>query len=102
MHCRHELRPEARRRGRAAADPADRPPTPASCFIGRVRSPWTERANCPKNMRAARETRPPATMEIDLPIRPGLPVWTVQPRVLLTWLDRARRGPDRAEAAPRG
>ena len=39
-----------------AQDPALLPGDAHVVFIGRVRSPWVGRADCPKNMAAARET----------------------------------------------
>lgn len=60
-------------------------------FIGRVRTPWS-RDDCPKNIRAARETGRGATVEIDAPYRPGLLGLTVgQPVMLLYWMHRGRR-----------
>lgn len=72
---------------------------PAGCagdaglvFIGRIRSPWTERAFCPKNLREARERGQMASVEIDEPWRPGLAgLEAGQTIVVLYWMDRARR-----------
>lgn len=64
----------------------------ALVFIGRVRSPWTSRDDCPKNMAAARETGRPASVEIDAAFRRGLAGLDRFSHVaLLTWLDRAPR-----------
>ncbi len=41
-------------------------------FIGRIHSPWKSRADCPKNMAAARERGLTATVEIGEAFRPGL------------------------------
>jgi tRNA (adenine37-N6)-methyltransferase len=41
-------------------------------FIGRVESPWTERADCPKNMAAARQAGQPARLLVEEVYRPGL------------------------------
>lgn len=61
-------------------------------FIGRVRSPWTSRENCPKNMTAAREAGQPATVEIAAPFRDGLIGLDATSHViLLSWFDRAQR-----------
>ncbi|WP_062112452.1 tRNA (N6-threonylcarbamoyladenosine(37)-N6)-methyltransferase TrmO [Aureimonas sp. AU40] len=74
-------------------------------FIGRIRSPWTERRDCPKNMRAARETGQSASVEIDLAFRPALERLEPESHVhLLTWLHQSRRDlalqmPRHAEAA---
>jgi tRNA-Thr(GGU) m(6)t(6)A37 methyltransferase TsaA len=58
-------------------------------FIGRIRTPWTERKDCPKN---ARESDTVCTIEVD-------PRWaealkdlaTCSHVVVLYWMDRARR-----------
>lgn len=62
-------------------------------FIGRIRSGWTTRMDCPKNLRAARERGgPPASVHVDPPYRPGLAgLETASHVILLTWLDRAQR-----------
>lgn len=61
-------------------------------FIGRVRSPWTSRENCPKNMAAARETGQPASIEIGGAFRPGLlGLDRYSHIVVLSWFDRAQR-----------
>ena len=88
-------------------DPAALPGEASVVFIGRVRSPWTDRSECPKNMAAARETGRPASVEIDAAYRPGLAgLEEVSHLCLFTWLDRAPRDlivqrPRHAEA-PRG
>lgn len=69
-------------------------------FIGRIRSPWTERSTCPKNIGAARERDQPATVEIDAAFRPALLGLASGSYVhLLTWLDQATR--DLALQVPR-
>jgi tRNA-Thr(GGU) m(6)t(6)A37 methyltransferase TsaA len=88
-------------------DPGTLAPDAGLVFIGRVRSPWTDRAECPKNMAAARETARPASIEIDQPYRPGLGgLETVSHLVVLTWLDQAARNlivqKPRHAASPRG
>jgi tRNA-Thr(GGU) m(6)t(6)A37 methyltransferase TsaA len=61
-------------------------------FIGRIRSPWKNRDECPKNMAAARERGQPATLEIDPPFRLGLQGLEAYSHVaILSWLDRAPR-----------
>lgn len=61
-------------------------------FIGRVNSPWRDKAECPKNMAAARASGQPATVEIDLAYRAGLAgLERFSHIALLTWLDRSRR-----------
>lgn len=73
-------------------DPAHMPADGHVVFIGRLRSPWTTRAECPKNMAAARATGKGATLEIDLPFRAGLEgLAGTSHIVMLTWLDHAPR-----------
>ncbi|TPL03473.1 MULTISPECIES: tRNA (N6-threonylcarbamoyladenosine(37)-N6)-methyltransferase TrmO [unclassified Mesorhizobium] len=75
-----------------AADPAQLPPDDHVVFIGRIVSPWTSREDCPKNMRAARETGRPATILIDQPYRPGLQnLERASHVVILSWLHHAPR-----------
>jgi tRNA-Thr(GGU) m(6)t(6)A37 methyltransferase TsaA len=88
-------------------DPAEIARDAALVFIGRVRSPWTSRQACPKNMVAARERGMPATVEIDAAWRSGLAgLERVSHVVILTWLDRAPRNlivqMPRHAAQPRG
>jgi tRNA-Thr(GGU) m(6)t(6)A37 methyltransferase TsaA len=88
-------------------DPAGMPADAGMVFIGRVRSPWSDRAECPKNMAAARETGRAASLVIDAPYRAGLAgLERVSHLAVLTWLDRAPRNlivqkPRHAEV-PRG
>lgn len=73
-------------------DPARMPGDAHVVFIGRVRSPWRNSEDCPKNMRAARELGGGATVEIDSRYRAGLQ--GIEPGghvILLTWLDRSER-----------
>lgn len=73
-------------------DPASAPADGQVVFIGRIRSPWKTRGECPKNMAAARERGQPAMLEIDPPYRPGLQGLEAYSHVaILTWLDRAPR-----------
>lgn len=61
-------------------------------FIGRIRSPWTSKDDCPKNVAEARERGGPASVEIDAAYREGLKgLERASHVVLLTWLDRAPR-----------
>ena len=58
-------------------------------FIGRIRTPWTTRDDCPKN---ARESEAVCTIELDprwLDALKGLE--TCSHLVVLYWMDRARR-----------
>lgn len=58
-------------------------------FIGRIRTPWTERKDCPKN---ARESDAVCTVEVDARFAEGLKdVETCSHLVLLYWMDRAPR-----------
>ena len=73
-------------------DPAGMPGDGHIVFIGRIRSPWTRREDCPKNMGAAREKGGGATVEIDAPYRPGLEgLGRASHVVVLTWLQHAPR-----------
>ena len=77
---------------RMAQDPALLPGNAHVVFIGRVRSPWLERADCPKNMAAAREKGGGASVEIEAPYRTGLQGLERFSHVaVLTGLDRSRR-----------
>src|SRR5690606_37019444 len=84
----------ARREGEIALefDPADLAADGHVVFIGRVRSPWSEREQCPRNMAVARAARRPAAIEVDPAYRRGLEgLSRFSHAVLLTWLDRASR-----------
>lgn len=73
-------------------DPGALPGDGHVVFIGRIRSPWTERDSCPKNMNQAREAGKPASVEIDPAYRRGLKgLERFSHVVILSWLDRARR-----------
>ena len=73
-------------------------------FIGRIRTPWTQRKDCPKNARASRESGVICTIEVDPRWEQALPgVETCSHLIVLYWMDRARRDlvvqvPRRAEA----
>lgn len=88
-------------------DPGAAPPDAGVIFIGRIRSAWTDRDDCPKNMAAARERNAPATILVDEPYRRGLDgLGGFSHVIVLTWLDRAPRNliiqQPRHAAAPRG
>jgi tRNA-Thr(GGU) m(6)t(6)A37 methyltransferase TsaA len=73
-------------------DPAHMPHEAGIVFIGRIRSPWKTRAECPKNMGAARATGSAATIEIGAPYRPGLAgLEGYSHIILLSWFDNASR-----------
>jgi tRNA-Thr(GGU) m(6)t(6)A37 methyltransferase TsaA len=58
-------------------------------FIGRIRTPWHNREQCPKN---ARESDAVCTVELDPRWAPGLKgLETVTHVLLLYWMDRTRR-----------
>ena len=77
---------------RLPRDPAEMQADAHLVFIGRVRSPWTTREDCPKNMAAAREKGGGATVEIDPRFRLGLDgIEAFSHVALLTWLDRSPR-----------
>lgn len=73
-------------------DPGALTPDAGIVFIGRICSPWTGRAACPKNMAAARATGQPASVALDPRYRDGLlGLERFSHVAVLTWLDRARR-----------
>jgi tRNA-Thr(GGU) m(6)t(6)A37 methyltransferase TsaA len=75
-----------------AADPAQLRPDGHVVFIGRIVSPWASRKDCPKNMRAARESGRTATILIGEPYRPGLQnLERASHIVILSWLHHAPR-----------
>jgi tRNA-Thr(GGU) m(6)t(6)A37 methyltransferase TsaA len=75
-----------------AADPAGLRPDGHIVFIGRIVSPWISREDCPKNMRAARESGRTAEVLIDQPYRPGLQnLERTSHVVILSWLHHAPR-----------
>jgi len=58
-------------------------------FIGRIRTPWTRREDCPKN---ARESDAVCTIEIDARWADALTdVETCSHLLVLYWMDQARR-----------
>lgn len=62
------------------------------CFIGRIRSPWTDRAGCPRNLTRAREAGGGGSVLVDPPFRPGLSGLAAgQAIILLYWMHQARR-----------
>lgn len=73
-------------------DPAEATGDAHVVFIGTIRSPWSQRESCPKNMREARERNAPATVEVDAAYRPGLDgLERASHVVLLSWLGFAPR-----------
>jgi tRNA-Thr(GGU) m(6)t(6)A37 methyltransferase TsaA len=66
-------------------------------FIGRIRTPWTRREQCPKN---ARESDAACTIEVDPRFAAGLlGVESCSHLLVLYWMDRSRR--DLVLQAPR-
>ncbi len=66
-------------------------------FIGRIRTPWTRRAQCPKN---ARESDAVCTIEVDPRFAPGLQgIESCSHLLVLYWMDKSRR--DLVLQAPR-
>ena len=61
-------------------------------FIGKIRSPWKSRNECPKNMVAARKLGQAATVEIDEVFRAGLKgLHKFTHAIVLYWMNEARR-----------
>ena len=61
-------------------------------FIGRIRSPWNRREECPKNIGKARETGRGASIELAPAFAPALAGLKVgQAIVVMYWMDHARR-----------
>ncbi len=85
----HEIRP-----GEvvSAIDPAEAAADARLVFIGRIRSPWRDLADCPKNLREARAWGEGAAIVIEEAWRRGLE--DLEPGthlIVLYWMDRARR-----------
>src|SRR5262249_10520029 len=58
-------------------------------FIGRIRTPWTRREDCPKN---ARESDAVCTIEVDERFAEALAgIETCSHLLVLYWMDKARR-----------
>jgi tRNA-Thr(GGU) m(6)t(6)A37 methyltransferase TsaA len=73
-------------------DPSAMPKDAGLVFIGKVSSPWTQRENCPKNMRAARETGRNAKVLVAPSYRPGLRgLERTSHVIVLTWLHHSPR-----------
>jgi len=82
---------------RLTRDPAEMTPDAGVVFIGRVVTPWTNRDDCPKNLRQARERAAESggarfALEIDAPYRAGLQgLEAGQAVIALYWMHKARR-----------
>ena|SRR5690348_13672793 len=69
-------------------------------FIGRIRTPWTERKDCPKN---PRESDALCTIDLDPRYAAGLKdVETCSHLIVLYWMDRAARNLVLQKPAPYG
>jgi len=67
-------------------------PDAAVAFIGRIRSPWRTRDDCPKNLRQARERGGHAVIELDPRFWQGLEgLASGSPVIVLYWMDGSRR-----------
>lgn len=77
---------------RAEIDPAALPPDANVTFIGRIRSPWKTRAECPRNIAEARERAMPGSLELAPAWRPGLTGLSPGDAiVVLYWMNQAPR-----------
>lgn len=78
---------------RSLQDPATEPGDAHIVFIGRIKSPWKLRKQCPKNMYQAREKSPEnCCLEIDKSWRPGLTGLVAGDYIhILYWMHQARR-----------
>ena len=79
------------REGEVSA-PLPEQPDASLYFIGRIRTPWKERKDCPKNARESREGGVVCTIELDPRWAPALKdIETCTHLVVLYWMDRSRR-----------
>jgi tRNA (adenine37-N6)-methyltransferase len=77
---------------RLAFDPTTIEQDAGIVFIGRIRSPWQSRAECPKNLAQARERGGGGSVEIAEPYRRGLlGLSRASHVVLISWLGQASR-----------
>ncbi|MBL8581370.1 MAG: tRNA (N6-threonylcarbamoyladenosine(37)-N6)-methyltransferase TrmO [Rhizobiaceae bacterium] len=73
-------------------DPASADGDARIVFIGRIRSPWKSRDDCPKNMAAAHDAGGGGTVEINTPYRAGLiGLVGTSHLILLSWLQHSPR-----------
>ncbi|ADZ69731.1 tRNA (N6-threonylcarbamoyladenosine(37)-N6)-methyltransferase TrmO [Polymorphum gilvum] len=70
-------------------DPGKQPPDAGLVFIGRIRTPWTDRHACPRN---GRDSQDICRIEIDPPYAQGLQsIETCSHLFVLYWMHEARR-----------
>ena len=73
-------------------DPSETADDASVIFIGKIRSSWKTRAECPKNMAQARERGRAAAIEIDKACRPGLDgLKKFSHAIVIYWMQEARR-----------
>lgn len=73
-------------------EPLEPPMDGSVRFVGRIRTPWRTRADCPHNVQRAREIGGHAVVEIDEAFRPGLDgLGGFSHVILLYWMDEAER-----------
>lgn len=73
-------------------DPAETASDASIVFIGRIRSSWQKRDECPRNMVIARERGLSASVEIDEAWREGLTgLDRASHVVILSWMHQAQR-----------
>lgn len=93
-HAQHEANRQSNRPGDVTLDfdPAALPGDAHLVFIGRVRSPWTDRSDMPKNPAEARARRQTASIAIEAAYRPGLRGLAAYSHVfVIAWLHASRR-----------
>lgn len=89
-------------------DPASADKDAGVVFIGKIKSPWNTRSECPKNMRLARERGQAASIKLNDVYKAGLSdLDAISHVVILVWLNEARRDiivkqPSHSEGATRG
>ncbi|MCP4319520.1 MAG: tRNA (N6-threonylcarbamoyladenosine(37)-N6)-methyltransferase TrmO [Hyphomicrobiales bacterium] len=73
-------------------DPAEIADNANLIFLGKIRSPWRNRSDCPRNLMQARERGQRAVIELDEVWHDGLNGLHNQSRILvLYWMHEARR-----------
>lgn len=80
------------RAGELALDVPPRADDAGLVFIGHISTPWKNRADCPRNIRQARERLGWSRLHVSAPYRPAMTGLAVgQPVIVLYWLGEARR-----------